>query len=284
MFNKVKTYFLLKTYGISIIIELLTTPIRFNTLQHDTWITLTIYAATTILLGRKSQKEILVLIGLAGGIVTVYLTGLLLDGFNATKISIPNLAFHMLGVLSGYLFLKLQHAFLKVGPFAISICLVVLYISILSPYWYNYTSYNTFSGRESTQIPLGWYLYSEDNDTFRSADYNNKTVILDFWNTSCGVCFRKFPILQKKYDELSENPDIIIQAVNIELERDSAMAAFEILSAKGYTFPSLKASKNMDSIFGVVVYPTVLILQDNKIVFRGNIETAIARLPSIISR
>lgn len=283
MGHKFKSFF--KAYALSIFIEILTTPIRFISLQHDVWITLTIFAATTIVLGKKYKKEPITLLwSLTAGIVTIYLVGLLLDGFNNTKVSIPNLAFHIIGVLSGYLFLRLPFTILKTTPFIVSICLAWLYISKLSPYWHNYASHNTFSGSESTKVPEGWYLYSKDNDTFRIKDYANKTVILDFWNTSCGVCFRKFPILQKQYDELTKNPDIVIQAVNIELERDSAMAAFEILSTKGYTFPNLKASKNMDSIFGVVVYPTVLILQDNKIVFRGNIETAIARLPSIISQ
>lgn len=282
MFHKFKDFF--KAYAISIIIEILTTPIRFSSLQHDTWITLTIFAATTIVLGKKYKKEPLILLcGLTAGIVTIYLVGLLLSGFDDTKISIPNLVFHIIGVLSGYLFLRLPFTLLKTAPFIVSICLAWLYLSKLSPYWHNYASHNTFSGSESTKVPAGWYLYSKDNDTFRIKDYGNKTVLLDFWNTSCGVCFRKFPILQKKYDELSENPDIVILAVNIELERDSAMAAFEVLSSKGYTFPNLKASKKMDSIFGIVVYPTVLILQDNKIVFRGNIETAIARLPSILA-
>lgn len=284
MFNKYKITLHLKAYAISVIIEILTTPIRFNTLMHDIWITLTIFAIATILLGKRHKNHLSVLLGFVCGIVTIYLIGLLMDGFNDTKISIPNLIFHILGVLSGYLFLRIQPSLLKTAPFIITVCLAWFYISKLSPYWHNYASHSSFSGEESTQIPLGWYVYSKGNDTFRNRDYANKTVILDFWNTSCGVCFRKFPMLQKQYDELSENPDVIIQAVNIALERDSPKVAFEILSAKGYTFPNLKASKNMDSIFGIVVYPTVLILQNNKIVFRGNIETAIARLPSILSR
>jgi len=42
----------------------------------------------------------------------------------------------------------------------------------------------------------------------------NKIVVLDFWTTSCSVCFSKFPALEDTYIKYKNDPNIEIYSVN----------------------------------------------------------------------
>ena len=111
-------------------------------------------------------------------------------------------------------------------------------------------------------------------NNFTNTELKNKIVIFDFWTTSCGVCFRKFPILQEEFVKYKNTPGIEFYAVNIPLKRDSIGAAKRIISEYPYTFPVLYAkSDSLAKLFKVFAYPTVIIiLNGEEIIFRGNIE------------
>ena len=75
-----------------------------------------------------------------------------------------------------------------------------------------------------------------------------------------------------------------IYSVNVKLPRDNEGVSFQIISELGYSFPTLQFGESEDAknIFGVYVYPTVIILdKTGVIVFRGSAERAFSFLEKV---
>lgn len=109
---------------------------------------------------------------------------------------------------------------------------------------------------------------------FSIQDFQNKILILDFWHTRCGVCFRKFPIVQELYTKYKSDTSILILTINKPIEDDSTGQAFNVIKQNGYTFPVLlPKNKSLPEIFEVTSYPTTFVIDKNgKIIFKGDIE------------
>jgi len=212
----------------------------------------------------------------------LFLIGLLLldlpirffEGWEDSFISIPRLIIEIFGCISGYLFFRLKGVVLRTLITLISIFILFIYTSVLSPYWVHYTNFKNFTAKENIQAPIGWSAYTKTNDSVSADSYQNKIVIFDFWNTGCGVCFRKFPKLQRLYDQYKTDTNIIIQAVNIPLERDTFGMAYKIILEKKYTFPVVIGSVGMGRLFAVSSYPTTIVLKNQRVLFRGDIDEA----------
>jgi len=96
--------------------------------------------------------------------------------------------------------------------------------------------------------------------------------VLDFWTTSCGVCFKKFPKLQALQEKYKNDTNIIIHAINIPIKRDSVLQPFKVIEKIGYSFSVVVGINNIQSVFGIDGYPSVFIVRNGKIVFYGEIE------------
>lgn len=68
--------------------------------------------------------------------------------------------------------------------------------------------------------------------SFTLSEKKNKVILLNFWASWCGPCVGEMPALQKLYEELGGEIEIL--AVNILEERDVVDAFIE---ESGYTFP-----------------------------------------------
>ncbi len=112
------------------------------------------------------------------------------------------------------------------------------------------------------------YLKKEDLD-------KNKIIVLDFWSTSCSICFAKFPDLERTYLKYKNNPNVSIYAVNVPLKNDVFNKTTKILDSIGYQFPKLyaKSGKEMNDSLNIVSFPHLLILKNGKIRYDGILET-----------
>lgn len=80
-------------------------------------------------------------------------------------------------------------------------------------------------------------IYEDDTITLESI--KGKIVVLDAWNTSCGVCFKKFPDFDNVYNEFKSNDEVVILAVNTPNRRDKEGDAKRKIESKGYDFENL---------------------------------------------
>jgi len=146
--------------------------------------------------------------------------------------------------------------------------------------WLHKLSFGTTNGivHDSFEAPE-FQFADRDGKTVTRNDFAGKYTMLDFWHTSCGVCFQKFPELEKQYAKYNSNSNVAIYSVNVKLPQDKEGVSFEIISERGYSFPVLQSglSEDAKNMFGVTVYPTVIVLdKTGAIVFRGRLEKAIS--------
>lgn len=98
---------------------------------------------------------------------------------------------------------------------------------------------------------------------------SNKIVLLEFWNSKCGICFKKFPDLEKLYLKYKRNKNVQIFSVNILLPSDNFEKVSQLV--KDYDFPIIYAVSE-NEIFSKLNFnyvPYCIIIKNNKIRYAG---------------
>jgi len=208
--------------------------------------------------------------------------------FNSSLISLPDFLFHLFGIIVGYFFYASGKLAIKSGIVVISIFSCgFLYVKGYD-FWLHRLNFGTFSGIVlAKSVVPEFQLIDRNGNNITQNDFTGKYTVLDFWTTSCGVCFREFPEFDKQYVKYSSNRNVAIYAVNVKLSQDEEGVSFEIISDRGYAFPTLQYGEIEDAkdIFGVYSYPTVIVLnKTGSIVFRGSSEKAFSFLEKELKR
>ncbi len=132
---------------------------------------------------------------------------------------------------------------------------------------------NNFDARQNIKAP-NITFYSEDGSKVRLDTVRNRIIVLDFWTTSCGVCFKEFPYYDSIYNKYKENSKVALYVVNIPTRRDTIGYAKMMIDQFNYQFPKLYT--NSDSIsnsLGFNRYPHSIILKDGFVRYNGNLMT-----------
>ncbi len=197
----------------------------------------------------------------------------------------PVLVIALLGIISGFFYLKLKSPF-NLIPFALNSILVAFMFVQGWDYYRHKLYYQTFTGRvEALKSPQKIEGIDEKGNRIENQLFENKIILLDFWNTKCGICFEKFPQLQTFYDKYKDDNSIIIYAINKPIEEDTPKTAFQLIEKKGFTFPVLLPNdEELPENFGVKGYPTTFVInQDGQIVYKGDIEGAVKMVEELKS-
>ncbi len=195
------------------------------------------------------------------------------NNFSQTLLSFPSFVAHYLGVLAGLLVFGTRVTRLKIFISGILV-LFSFWVGFEGySFWLNRVNYGTFSGRVSKTV-MPFKFYTADGRLISNSDFRSKLVVLDFWNTGCGVCFEKFPKLETASNRFRKNESVSFYSVNIPLKRDSAGYARQVWKDLSYTVPGLFADDpRLQEHFGVRVYPTTLIVKDGiNVIYKGTIE------------
>jgi len=260
---------------ITFLIIIITTYIRYEDVVIEVPISYTLFLFMTWFLiykGYTSTKQTFILFTL--NLLILLILVMIIDGGLPT-IGAPNAIATFLGTWSGCIIANKRAA--------IGVKLLIPIVVFAFSGWYinggynNYFNYlddqGTFSGRTEKTMKGGWITYTKDRDTLNVDFYKDKIILLDFWNTSCGVCFKKFPDLERIYRKYQYHNDFVLQSVNIPIDRDTAGMAFHMIERyKQYTFPVVIGNEAMRSAFGVESYPTLILLKNGSIIFKGRME------------
>jgi thiol-disulfide isomerase/thioredoxin len=144
--------------------------------------------------------------------------------------------------------------------------------------WLHNYNYGTFTGRVSAfKLPVKFESFDERKNFITDDNFKNKIVLLDFWATTCGVCFKKFPQVQTLFEKYKNDSSVMILAVNSPLEEDTPNQAFEMIKEREYDFPVvITKDEFLAEKFGVKGFPTVFVINQNgQIVYKGDIEGAV---------
>lgn len=199
--------------------------------------------------------------------------------------SLPIILIYCLGIISAFLYFKLKRL-VNFLPFALS-CLFVFFMFFEGwNYWQHLSNFKTFTGRVTTySSPAKFESFDEQKNSITENDFNDKIVLLDFWTTTCGICFQKFPQVQAAHEKYKSDSSVKILAVNAPIEEDKPNQAFDDIRKRGYSFPVVVTKdEDLAERFGVRVYPTTFVINLNgQIVYKGDIEGAVRMVDELKS-
>jgi thiol-disulfide isomerase/thioredoxin len=139
--------------------------------------------------------------------------------------------------------------------------------------WLNKLNFGNYTTSVEETLSRFRLVNAQDN-ILTNDDFKNRLVVLDFWTTSCGICFTKFPLLQEKARKYKDDAKVRVYAVNIPIARDTLGQGKKTIDKLNYSFNKLYAH-DIDAmkVFGIYYFPTVLVIENgNKIIYRGDIE------------
>lgn len=254
-------------------------PFVTANIKYNTFITFIEYFCLSLFVIKQYEKKLSGLV-----IVILLIASILLLQFYTIYIyfvesifSVPVLIFHCLGVISAFSYLKLR-APINVLTFCFSFLLMVFMFLQGWDYWIHMTNYGTFTGRVTRyKLPVRFESFDEQKNPIIENDFSSKIVLLDFWTTTCGVCFKKFPQLQAIHEKYKSDSTVAIFAVDNPIEEDKPDQAFEMIKERGYSFPVvILKDEHMAEKLGVKGYPTTFVIdREGGIVFKGDIEGAV---------
>lgn len=206
-----------------------------------------------------------------------------ITSFESTSITFIDFIFNLLGAPFALLLYRLNNQKIRKYSIAMLFLLVAVSSIYINELWRNKINYGTYTGHISPKKIIDLTGIDEDGKRVASSSFKNKTVLIDFWNTSCSVCFKKFPILQEANNSFKNDSNFVILAANHPLNGDSKNQAFEMIKKRNYTFKTfILDNDKVASKVGVNSFPTTIIInKEGNMIFFGAIEAAIKKLEEI---
>ena len=267
-------------------IELSLTAVRADVgFSYSMLIGYTIYFFMAYILMRLIKKltPFLIILSLFLGISAMHLPPRLID-FDGTLVSLPDYVFHVLALVTAWLF-HIAQSWKKwvIAGLGFSITLFMFFQGYSM--WIHKLNFDSYSGHYSAPFPE--FVADEENGNRISKDsLKGRLVLIDFWHTQCAACFRKFPMLNRIYLKHLSNPGVKFLALNTPLQTDKPTQAFDMIQKRGYSFPvaKLQTLSIIDSL-AISFFPTtILVNEDNQVIFKGSIENAISTLEDEIKK
>jgi thiol-disulfide isomerase/thioredoxin len=196
------------------------------------------------------------------------------QNWSATSIGHLSTLSYFLGTIAGYCIYVMK----KRNSIRLVIFLLALAINTFIYTWaydkYLFvSSFNSLDGIVKEELP-SFTLTTNQNSEWTLDKQRKEYFVFDFWNSRCGVCYTKFPQLDKLTKKYQSHPSVAFYAINVPILDEKASDNIKLLDSFNYTFPILYARDSLTAKqFKVEWYPTVLILKkDEGIVYRGDIE------------
>lgn len=273
-----KTYFII--FFISLLASVALAFLRAYSFTLATAIISTVYAIATYFTLNRYGKVFWQVIFIAFLIFLGYeflIIPLRITDWEETRISLWGDLCVLLSITLTTLFYHFKRNVLLL--FFIPIWLYAIIIG--SANWIEYASYgNLRKGINLSSLKLG-----TDGDSLRIGDIKMEYILLDFWSSTCGVCFKKFPEMQELHNQFKNNKDIIISSIFVVSKGESYKDAINLLHKDGYTFSVMGCTdwhSPLISTLGINGVPTVIILDKEKnVVFKGTLESAKKRLKKL---
>lgn len=277
--NEMRKYILI--FLASLVLFLVISPLRRIGLVYASIVETICYAVMTYILLKKYSKS-LTHAFLIGGLIllgrVIVEIPLRMKDFEGTLMSLP-------GTLLACLTIALTVAVFisKKKKYIIPFSLIVWGYCVLGHK--NLLEYIIWGSVPDTNVASFTIKTSEGNVTLGSLQ--NEYVLLDFWSSSCGVCYKKFPLLQSFFERAEkENSEIIVASVFVPyLKNEQEDKGKSIIDSLGYTFPvwSTPSKDSLLKTLDIDDYPTVILLdKDRNVVYKGSLESSIKKMKNLV--
>lgn len=284
---KIRTFLVI--FILSFIFFVILTPLRssaFGGFPVSSLVGFVVMTYVTMFCLNRYKEKLssgVIIVALLAGHSLVELPTRIID-FQGPLVSFPDFVVRTLGIVCGAIYWQTK-APLNLATLAL-LCTVPVFMYFQGyNYWLQKLNYGTFTGNVSYSQPTYFEAFTKNGKVINDSDLENKIVLLDFWNTTCGVCFMKFPYVEELQAKYKDDPNVMIMAVNAPLEGDKPGQAFQMIEERGYTFPVvITKDEQMAERFGVFTYPKTFIIANNRtVVFYGDIWLAANKIEQLRS-
>ena len=185
----------------------------------------------------------------------------------------------LISIFAGLIFNKLFAAGMSKPRIMtyISASLVIIFLLgyVGMPNWLAYS----FSKKTSDRFPVpSIQLTNVNGESFNLNEQSGKVLVLDFWNTSCGICFKKFPDFDRLKQKYTSQKDIEFYAVNLIQPREELSSVMKITGSFNFSFSTLYTDNNsanqIRELLKVEAVPTIVIInKQGEVVYTGDFNT-----------
>jgi thiol-disulfide isomerase/thioredoxin len=182
----------------------------------------------------------------------------------------------LISIFTGLLFNKLfadgMSKALILTYISASITIVLLLGYFGMPNWLAY-SFSKNNADRFDAPPI--QLISENGEPFVLNNQSGKILVLDFWSTSCGICFKKFPDFDRIKQKYAAKTEIEFYAVNLIQPREELSAVKKVTSTFSYTFKTLytdnHSANQIRELLKIEAVPAIVIINKNgEVVYTGD--------------
>jgi peroxiredoxin len=103
-----------------------------------------------------------------------------------------------------------------------------------------------------------------DGTAFSSADAKGKTLVINFWSTTCPPCVEELPSFQQFQNSLVTNPNVVLLMIDLN---DDLATLQNFIQSKKYTFSVLLDTNYMVAqAFAIRYTPTTIVIDRDNII------------------
>lgn len=142
--------------------------------------------------------------------------------------------------------------------------------TLLLPNYYNYSAQeeNKIIAQDLPHLKI----LNENGDIVDLRKIKDKTIILDVWSSSCGICIKKFPEFEKLKIEFEKDTSIIFFTLNLPEKRDVRVNVEKY--TKSYSFRKLYADEKVQKQLNIKAVPEYMIIdKEKKVRYVGSLNT-----------
>ena len=126
-----------------------------------------------------------------------------------------------------------------------------------------------------SEIPPEVIFSDEQGKPLALKDLRGKTIVLDFWSTTCAPCVRKFPELEAISKKFRQDTNIVVASVYLPTPGDTPEKIKNFGSIQHYSFTRLYSRENRTwQQFNVPFLPYLVVIdKEHRIRYRGSFHT-----------
>jgi thiol-disulfide isomerase/thioredoxin len=206
---------------------------------------------------------------------TLLIFSVIVKGYDKTNIiSLIHIIPYIFSAIIYFLLSKSDNKLNQVLLFSTSLVFLYLLNTYIPQIVYQKIFFDNITGGIKKQIDINKipYLAPKYNSKKQFLD-KDKILILDFWNNNCGSCFEKFPKFNSFYNKNKSNKKLQIFSVNVYKNEKEIQLGNQLLSKYNYDFSNIFIKDEVKNLFQIEAFPTVLVIKNNEIIFKGTIET-----------
>jgi len=153
--------------------------------------------------------------------------------------------------------------------YIISYLILTIVLTLFLPNFYHYISHIR---QDQSAVNTSIKDFEVYDSSHKKVDLKalNKIIILDVWDSSCGVCIKQFPKFEKLSNEFKNDPEIAFYSLNLPLKRDdrNQVAAY----TNPYSFNKLYAGPKVREQLKINLIPKYIIIdKESKVRYIGSL-------------